>query len=99
MANSHRSREETLNLARAKETLSTLFSLVNDVAYDVDRYSSNVTASTKELSSLIGTEDGFFDFVVQAVERIVESNDKLQHQLTLADSKLQQQKRLLEQQI
>jgi len=73
---------------RAQEALARLHELAADVAHDVGEHSNRVQEISDELSAGAGQDA---DAVIDAVARLISTNEKMQHQLDSAEEKLQEQ--------
>ena len=76
---------------RAKETLVQLHQLASNVAADVGAHNSRVREINNELA---GEADP--DAVVAAVSKLIDANERMQQQLELAESRLHDQARRME---
>lgn len=76
-----------------QEVLSRLHDLTARVAADVGEHSSRVEEINEELTS---TDMADTDAVVSAVGKLVEANNRMQHQLASAEERLQEQARQIE---
>ncbi len=83
---------ENDEVRRSREVLTRLHELADNVAADVGAHTSKVEQINEELTS--GDNDA--ETVVNAVSRLLEANNQMQHQLVSADEKLKEQARLIE---
>lgn len=86
-------RREDEQTRYARAVLARLRELAASVAADVGEHTSRVERISGELTSLNAQTP---DAVVDVVGRLIDANNQMQHQLTSADAKLQEQARQIE---
>ncbi len=83
---------ESDEVRHAREVLARLHELADNVAADVGAHTSKVEQINEELTS----SDNEAEVVVNAVSKLLEANNQMQHQLVSADEKLKEQARQIE---
>jgi diguanylate cyclase len=87
-----RPRREPDNAERAREILERLRDLTRNVAADVDKHQALMGRITDELHA---SEDQEPATVIKAVDKLIQSNERMQQQLNSAEAKLETQAKQL----
>lgn len=88
-----RVRAQAADAARARDALERLRELTHNVASDVDKHKALMGRINKELSA---SDEGCTKSVLQAVDKLIQCNDRIQQQLDSAEDKLENQARQID---